>query len=79
MTVNEPAFRRGTVAMARMAVALGLGMVLAGQALAQVSIVERLSLTGTVEAVAGTRLTVRDDSGTRHEVRVQKPGEPGVP
>ena len=79
MTVNEPAYRRGTVAKARMAVALGLGMALASQALAQVSIVERLSLTGTVEAVAGPRLTVRDDSGTRHEVRVQKPGEPGVP
>lgn len=79
MTVNEPGYRRGRVAMVRATVTLSLCVALAGFARGQVSIVERLSLTGTVEAVAGNRLTVRDDSGTRHEVRVQKPGEPGVP
>jgi len=79
MTVNEPGYRRGRVAMARAAVAMSLCMTLAGFARGQVSIVERLSLTGTVEAVAGNRLTLRDDSGTRHEIRIQKPGEPGVP
>jgi hypothetical protein len=45
----------------------------------QVSIVERLTLTGTVEAVAGHRVTVRDEAGTRHEVRVQQPDEQAVP
>lgn len=79
MTVNEPAYRRRTVVKARMAAVFGMGMVLASQALAQVSIVERLSLTGTVEAVAGPRLTIRDGGGTRYEVRIHKPGEPGVP
>ena len=48
-------------------------------ACAQVSIIERLTLTGTVEAVAGPRLTIRTDTGDRHEVRVQKPNERGVP
>ena len=48
-------------------------------ALAQLTITERLSLTGTVEAVAGGRLTIRDDEGARHEVRVQKADEQSVP
>ena len=48
-------------------------------ALAQLAITERLSLTGTVEAVAGGRLTIRDDEGGRHEVRVQKADEQSVP
>lgn len=48
-------------------------------ALAQLTIAERLSLTGTVEAVAGGRLTIRDGEGARHEVRVQKADEQGVP
>ena len=48
-------------------------------ALAQLTITERLSLTGTVEAVAGGRLTIRDDEGGRHEVRVQKADEQSVP
>ncbi|MFM7245293.1 MAG: hypothetical protein ACKO40_14135 [Planctomycetaceae bacterium] len=50
-----------------------------GPAFGQVSIAERLTLTGTVEAVAGNRVTVRDEDGTRHEVRVQRAGEQGVP
>jgi hypothetical protein len=79
MTVNEPGYRRGRVAMVRATVTMSLCMALAGSARGQVSIVERLSLSGTVEAAVGNRLTMRDDSGTRHEVRIQKPGEPGVP
>jgi hypothetical protein len=50
----------------------------AGTARAQLTITERLALTGTVESVAGGRVTVRDESGARHDVRVQRPGEPGV-
>ena len=46
---------------------------------AQVSITERLTVTGTVEAVTGPRLTLRAESGDRHEIRVQKPQEQGVP
>jgi hypothetical protein len=52
---------------------------LAAVALAQLSIVEQVVLTGTVESVAGNRVTIRDDDGRRHEVRVQKPGDQGVP
>jgi len=44
----------------------------------QVSVVERLEITGVVESAAGGRLTVRDPQGGRHEVRVQAPGERGV-
>ena len=79
MTVNEPGYRRGMIINTRCAVAISLCMALAGQALAQVSIVERLTLTGTVEAVTGPRLTIRDGAGDRHEVRVQQSGEQGVP
>ncbi|MFM8735403.1 MAG: hypothetical protein ACKOC8_09435 [Pirellulales bacterium] len=45
----------------------------------QLAATERLSIVGTVEAVAGPRVTVLDDQGTRHEVRVQRPDEEGVP
>ncbi len=44
----------------------------------QIRVVEEVSLRGTVEAVAGSRITVRDDKGGRHEVRVQPRGEQGV-
>jgi hypothetical protein len=56
-----------------------LAAALVSPAHAQVSIAERLTLTGTVEAVAGNRVTLRDDAGTRREVRVQRGGEQGVP
>ena len=45
---------------------------------AQVSARERLQITGTVEAVAGDRVTVRNDQGERVEVRVHRKGEQGV-
>ena len=45
---------------------------------AQVSARERLQITGTVEAVAGDRVTVRNDQGERFEVRVHRKGEQGV-
>jgi hypothetical protein len=44
----------------------------------QVSIRERLTTSGTVEAVAAGRLTVRDETGVRLEVRVQGGNERGV-
>jgi hypothetical protein len=47
-------------------------------ALAQLQIVEEQRLTGTVEAVADGRLTLRDAAGVRHEVRVQGPGAQGI-
>lgn len=50
-----------------------------GTARGQVSIVERFAIEGTVESVAGGRVTVRDTAGKRHEVRVQPQGERGVP
>lgn len=59
--------------------ALALAMLAGGPALGEVSIAERLTLTGTVEAVAGHRVTMRDQAGTRHEVRVQRAGEQAVP
>jgi hypothetical protein len=68
--VNHPAMLAAAVAIAAAA---------AAPAHAQVSIAERLSLSGTVEAVAGNRVTLRDDAGTRHEVRVQRGDEQGVP
>jgi hypothetical protein len=46
---------------------------------AQVSAVGRLDIEGTVESVAGGRLTVRDAAGTAHEIRVQPMGEQAVP
>ena len=49
------------------------------EARGQLQITGQLSLSGTVESVAGSRVTVRDDAGMRHEVRVQKPDEQGVP
>jgi hypothetical protein len=60
-------------------VAIALLFACAGMpARAQLTVTERLGLTGTVESVAGGRVTVRDDEGARHDVRVQKPDEPGV-
>jgi hypothetical protein len=44
----------------------------------QVSIREQFTTSGTVEAVAAGRLTVRDDAGARLEVRIQGGNEPGV-
>jgi hypothetical protein len=44
-----------------------------------VSVVEQFAIEGTVESVAGGRVTVRDAVGQRHEVRVQPQGERGVP
>jgi len=62
-----------------LAAAVAIAAAAAAPAHAQVSIAERLSLSGTVEAVAGNRVTLRDDAGTRHEVRVQRGDEQGVP
>jgi hypothetical protein len=52
---------------------------LAPVASGQPTITEQLVLSGAVEGVAGGRVTIRDESGSRHEVRVQKAGEQGVP
>jgi hypothetical protein len=52
--------------------------VVAPNAHGQLTVVERLSLSGTVEAVTGERVTIRDESGTRLEVRVQKMGAQSV-
>jgi hypothetical protein len=51
---------------------------LGGTARGQVSVVEQFAIEGTVESVAGGRVTVRDAVGQRHEVRVQPQGERGV-
>lgn len=51
---------------------------LAAKADAQLTVTEQLRLTGTVEAVAAGRLTVRADDGGRTEVRVQGRREKGV-
>lgn len=45
---------------------------------AQVSIHEKLTLTGTVESLTAGVVVVKDDKGTRHELRVQGPGDQGV-
>ena len=45
---------------------------------AQLTVTGQMQLTGTVEAVAAGRLTVRDDNGGRVEVRVQRKDEKGV-
>lgn len=50
----------------------------ASDAQAQVRIMEEVALTGTVEAVVGGRVVVRDEAGSRHEVLVQRAGEQGV-
>ena len=60
------------------AVTLAAIVVPAGTARGQLSIVEQVSITGTVESVAGGRVTVRDEAGDRREVRVQARGERGV-
>jgi len=60
-------------------VGLALAAFVSTTARGQVSIVERLTLTGTVEAVAGHRVTMRDAAGARHEIRVQQAAEQGVP
>jgi hypothetical protein len=62
----------------RVALLAGGLAVLGGTARGQLSIVERLAIEGTVESVAGGRVTVRDAAGKRHEVRVQAQGERGV-
>lgn len=51
---------------------------LAAAAPAQLTATERLEITGTVEAVAAGRLTVRDGDGERVEVRIQEQGQRGV-
>lgn len=70
------AARVGRVRVA--AVCAVAALCLAGTAAGQLSIVEQLSITGTVESVAGGRVTVRDEAGARREVRVQPQGERGV-
>ena len=71
--VHRPSF------LLRAAFVAGVLAGLGGTARGQVSIVERLAIEGTVESVAGGRVTVRDAAGKRHEVRVQPQGERGVP
>lgn len=44
----------------------------------QIQVTEQRSLAGVVESVAGDRIVVRDEMGTRHEVLVQRSGERGV-
>lgn len=63
-----------------LAVALGacLSVGHGGTACGQLSVVEQLDITGTVESVAAGRVTLRDESGTRREVRVQAEGQRGV-
>lgn len=51
---------------------------LAAAAPAQLTATGRLEITGTVEAVAAGRLTVRDRDGERLEVRIQAQGQRGV-
>jgi len=70
-----PAARTASVAL----VVISIALAWPATARAQLTITGRLTLAGTVESVAGGRVTVRDDEGARHDVRVQKPGEPGVP
>jgi hypothetical protein len=48
------------------------------EARGQLRVVEEVSITGTVESVAGGRVVVRDEAGGRHEVLVQRTGERGV-
>jgi hypothetical protein len=63
----------------RAALVAGVLAGLGGTARGQVSVVEQFAIEGTVESVAGGRVTVRDAVGQRHEVRVQPQGERGVP
>jgi hypothetical protein len=49
------------------------------RAAAQVAVVAELSLSGTVEAAAAGRVTLRDRAGERHEVLVQEPAARAVP
>jgi len=51
---------------------------IAAVAAGQLTIEEEFSFTGTVDAVAAGRLTVRDAQGQRREVRVQERNEKGV-
>jgi hypothetical protein len=62
----------------RAALVAGVLAGLGGTARGQVSVVEQFAIEGTVESVAGGRVTVRDAVGQRHEVRVQPQGERGV-
>lgn len=70
---------RPAIAVMASVVGLALAAFTPNPARGQVSIAERLTLSGTVEAVAGHRVTMRDGAGTRHEIRVQQAGEQGVP
>lgn len=63
----------------RVALVTGVLAGLGGTLRGQVAVVERLDIEGVVEAVAGGRLTIRDATGKRHEVRVQARDEKGVP
>ena len=51
---------------------------LAASADGQIRVVDEVALTGTVETVVKDGITVRSPDGTRHEVRVQGPGQQGV-
>jgi hypothetical protein len=70
--------RRRDGRLLRVALLTGAIAGLSGPARGQLKIVEQVNVTGTVESVAGGRLTVRDADGKRHEVRVQAQGERGV-
>ena len=56
----------------------GVIVMFASPAVGQLRVIEEVSLTGTVESVAGGRMTVRDEAGDRREVRVQARGERGA-
>ena len=58
--------------------AAALAACLPGRGEAQLTAREQLRLTGTVEGVAGDRITMRTDRGERLEVRVHRKGEQGV-
>jgi hypothetical protein len=68
----------GAVSALPIALLAGASALLASPAVGQVRVVEEVSITGTVESVAGGRVTVRDAAGDRREVRVQARGERGV-
>jgi hypothetical protein len=53
-------------------------MLALAEARGQLAIVEQLSLVGTAESIVGDRVVVRDEAGSRHEIRVQAAGERGI-
>jgi hypothetical protein len=62
-----------------LSIALVLPWMLAlAEARGQLAIVEQLSLVGTAESIVGDRVVVRDEAGSRHEIRVQAAGERGI-